>query len=119
MTSSLDATLQRTEQCSKVIPLLQSLANKLNSNEEFNPQQGFEVLLSVVAMPTQGSGHGKKHNPGRRCLEQSLKRKHSVITIKNQDQLCCAREEEGQKFQEAIGSEYQESKAFENDTERE
>ena len=71
--------------------LLQSLAEKLNSNEEFNPQQGFEVLLSVVAMPTPGSGHGKKYNPGRRCLEKVLKNKRSIITIKNQDSLCCAR----------------------------
>ena len=71
--------------------LLQSLANKLNSNEEFDPQQGFEVLLSVVAMPTPGSGHGKKYNPGRRCLETTLKKKQSSITIKNKDDLCCAR----------------------------
>ena len=71
--------------------LLQSLANKLNSNEEFDPQQGFEVLLSVVAMPTPGCGNGKKYNPGRRCLEKVLKKKQSIITIKNQDDLCCAR----------------------------
>ena len=70
--------------------LLQSLADKLNSNEEFNPQQGFEVLLSVVAMPAPGRGK-KKHNPGRRCLEKVLYNKRAVITIKNQDALCCAR----------------------------
>lgn len=70
--------------------LLQSLADKLNSNEEFNPQRGFEVLLSVIAMPNPGSGK-RKHNPGRRCLEKTLKKKQSVITIKNQDTLCCAR----------------------------
>ena len=71
--------------------LLQSLANKLNSNEEFNPQQGFEVLLSVVAMPLPGRGHGKKYNPGRRCLDKVLKQKRAVVTIKNKDSLCCAR----------------------------
>ena len=69
--------------------LLQSLADKLNSNEEFNPQQGFEVLLSVVAMPTPGSSK-KKYNPGRRCLETTLKKKSSIITIQNNDSLCCA-----------------------------
>ena len=70
--------------------LLQSLADKLNSNEEFNPQQGFEVMLSVIAMPTPGSGR-KKHNPGRKCLERTLQKKRAVVTIKNQDDLCCAR----------------------------
>ena len=44
--------------------LLQSLADKLNSNEEFNPQRGFEVMLSVIAMPNPGSGHRKKIQPG-------------------------------------------------------
>ena len=70
--------------------LLQSLADKLNSNEEFNPQQGFEIMLSVIAMPQPGSGK-RKYNPGRRCLEKTLEKKRSVVTIKNQDALCCAR----------------------------
>ena len=70
--------------------LLQSLADKLNSNEDFNPDRGFEVMLSVIAMPTPGSGK-RKHNPGRRCLEKTLQKKRAVITIKNQDALCCAR----------------------------
>ena len=70
--------------------LLQSLADKLNSNEEFNPQRGFEVMLSVIAMPTPGRGK-RKHNPGRRCLEKVLHNKRAIITIKNQDELCCAR----------------------------
>ena len=34
--------------------LLQSMAEKLNSNEEFNPDEGFEVLLSVISMPLPG-----------------------------------------------------------------
>ena len=47
--------------------LLQSLANKLNSNESFDPQQGFEVLLSVIAMPTRGSCPSNR-SVGRRNL---------------------------------------------------
>ena len=39
--------------------LLQSLANKLNSNEEFDPERGFEVLMSVISMPAPGSGRKK------------------------------------------------------------
>ena len=70
--------------------LLHALANKLNSNEEFNPQQGFEVLLSVVAMPEPG-GRPQKRGVGRQCLEKVLKCKRCLIGIKNTDQLCCAR----------------------------
>ena len=75
--------------------LLQSLANKLNSNEEFDLQQGFEVLLSMpgVAMPTPG-GRPQKQAMGRRCLEKVLKTKQAIITIKNRDELCCARARE-------------------------
>ena len=50
--------------------LLQQLANKLNSNEEFDPQQGFDVLLSAVAMPEPG-GRPQKQGVGadawRKC----------------------------------------------------
>ena len=70
--------------------LLQSLANKLNSTESFDPQQGFEVLLSVIAMPTPGS-RPLKSKVGRRCMEKVLKTKQCLIPIKNKDLLCCAR----------------------------
>lgn len=70
--------------------LLQSLANKLNSNESFSPEHGFQVDITIVAMPGPGSGR-TKHNPGRRCLEKENKKKRSIITIRNKDQLCCSR----------------------------
>ena len=54
--------------------LLQTLANKLNSNESFDPQQGFDVLLSVISMPTPGS-RPTKSSVGRRCLEKVLRKK--------------------------------------------
>ena len=88
---SINFAVREFLECSvRLDALLQSLADKLNSNEEFNPQQGFEVLLSVVAMPAPGRGK-KKHNPGRCCLEKVLYNKRAVITITNQDALCCAR----------------------------
>lgn len=70
--------------------LLQSLANKLNSNQSFDPQQGFEVPLSVISMPTPGS-RPTNRAVGRRNLEKVLKKKQCIISIKNRDQLCCAR----------------------------
>ena len=70
--------------------LLQSLADKFNSNEAFNPQQGFDVLLSIISMPTCGS-RPRKRSVGRRCLEQVLKTKRCLVSIRNKDQLCCGR----------------------------
>lgn len=67
-----------------------SLAQKLNSNQSFQPSQGFEVSLSTIRMPTPGSGR-TKHAVGRRAMERDLKRKRCIIPIKNRDELCCAR----------------------------
>ena len=70
--------------------LFQKLAGKLNSNEAFNPSQGFSVDVVFVRMPGKGKGR-KKNNPGRRCLEKENKRKKCIISINNSDDLCCAR----------------------------
>ena len=65
--------LQRTM---RINTLLQSLADKLNSNESFEPDQGFEVTMVIVDMPTPGRGRPKKRNPVKKkkpfmkeCLE--------------------------------------------------
>ena len=70
--------------------LLQSLADKLNSNESYDPQLGFEVLLSVIAMPTRGSRR-QNRSVGRKNLDKVLRQKKCLVSIKNKDQLCCAR----------------------------
>ena len=80
--------MQRT---ARLDELLATLAMKLNSNEAFNPDRGFQVDVVFVAMPGLGSGHRKKHNPGRMCLEKENRKKRCIVTIKNTDQLCCAR----------------------------
>ena len=71
--------------------LLDQLAGKLNSNEEFTPDRGFQVEVVVVRMPTPGSGRGRKRDVGFRAWEEDSKRKQSIISIKNKDNLCCAR----------------------------
>ena len=70
--------------------MLQKLAGKLNSNEGFNPSQGFSVDVVFVKMPGKGKGR-KKNNAGTRCLDKENKKKKCIIPIKNTDQLCCAR----------------------------
>ena len=69
---------------------LQSLANKLNSGEKFNTNTNFETEPTLVCTPPSGSGRGKERFVGRRNVEAFLKAKHSVIQIKNTDELCCA-----------------------------
>ena len=69
---------------------LQSLANKLNSGEKFNINTNFETELSLICTPPSGSGRGKERSVGRRNVEAFLKAKHSVIQIKNTNELCCA-----------------------------
>ena len=64
--------------------MLTTLAGKLNSNESFNPDRGFQVDVVFVSMPGPGSGRGQK-----RCLDRENKKKQCIITIKNRDALCC------------------------------
>ena len=70
--------------------LLDTLAGKLNSNEEFHPDRGLQINVVLVRMPAPGSGR-KKYNVGLRAFEKDSTRKRSIIQIKNKDQLCCAR----------------------------
>ena len=70
--------------------LLRKLAAKLNSNESFNPSDGFNVEVVFVKMPGKGKGK-KKNNPGQRCLHKENKTKKCIIAINNSDSLCCAR----------------------------
>lgn len=48
---------------------LAKLASKLNSNESFDPECGFQGDVVFVSMPGLGSGRGNRYNPGRRCLD--------------------------------------------------
>ena len=84
---TVEEFLNRT---ARIDELLHRLANKLNSNESFNPSEGFSVEVVFVKMPGKGKGR-QKNNPGQRCLDKENKRKKCIITIENNDELCCAR----------------------------
>ena len=71
--------------------LMRKLAGKLNSNESFHPDQGFQLDLTLVRPLGTGSGHDKKLNPGRMGYVMSRNVKHSIVEIRNKDELCCAR----------------------------
>ena len=84
---TVEEFLNRT---ARIDELLHRLASKLNSNESFNPSEGFSVEVVFVKMPGKGKGR-KKNNPGQRCLDKENKRKKCIIAIENSDELCCAR----------------------------
>ena len=80
--------LQRT---ARLDEMLATLAGKLNSNEAFNPDRGFQVDVVFVSMPGPGSGRHKQRNVGRLCLDRVNQKKRCIVTIRNRDALCCAR----------------------------
>ena len=71
--------------------LLRKLAGKLNSNESFHPDQGFQLDLTLVRPMGTGSGREKDLSPGRMGYAMSRSVKKSIIEINNKDELCCAR----------------------------
>lgn len=68
---------------------LQSLASKLNSNEEFTPDETFTMETTFIHTPGPGRGNGKRYKPSSAAVRGITKR--SRITIKNKDDLCCAK----------------------------
>lgn len=80
---------------SRLNEYLQSLALQLNSNEEFEPGDEFDATctFAIVRVPERGGGKTKYNNRniGTRVVDSMLHDKRSVVTIKNTDDLCCAR----------------------------
>ena len=71
--------------------LFQRLANSLNSNENFEMNDSFQVSITHVRQPPRGSGRKRKLKPAHKPSAVFNMKKESVIRIKNQDELCCAR----------------------------
>ena len=67
--------LQRT---ARLDEMLAALAGKLNSNEAFKPDRGFQVDVVFVSMPGPGSGRHKQRNAGRLCLDRDNKKKKNA-----------------------------------------
>lgn len=49
---------------------LQSLAQNLNSNQEFTPDNSFTVVTTFIQTPPSGSGNGKRQKPGREAIRK-------------------------------------------------
>ena len=85
-------TVQEFRQGSERLDVyLQSLADKLNSNQEFTPDDTFSMEMTLIHTPAPGSSNGNKYKPGRKAVEKLLESKQTVVRINNEDDLCCGR----------------------------
>ena len=73
----------------KLDTYLQALAAKLNSNEDFIPDDSFTIETTFIRTPGPGRGRGKRYRPSKAAVRGIVKK--SRVTIKNKDDLCCAR----------------------------
>ena len=70
--------------------IMQQISRMLNSNEQFRLDDSFSLHISHIRDPGQGAGN-QRIRKGSMALEKLLDLKKSVIKIKNEDELCCAR----------------------------
>ena len=70
---------------------LDQLANELNSSQNMDvSRDNFFTDLTFVRTPSNG-GQFKKYNIKSMSFQDMLRKKQSIITIHNRDELCCAR----------------------------
>jgi len=73
----------------RVDGILQQMSLVLNSNENFEMDDSFQLSFTQVRAAPLGSGK-QKMKPGHRHPETFKRLKETVVTIKNKDDLCCA-----------------------------
>jgi len=71
--------------------LLDRLAQALNSNEQFEMDDSFQLSITQVHHAPRGSGRKRRTKPGHLTLQTLTRQKRVVIRIQNNDDLCCAR----------------------------
>ena len=70
--------------------VMQQISRMLNSNERFQLDDSFSLHISHIRDPGRGSGNNRIKK-ATMVLEKLLDKKKSVVKIKNDDELCCAR----------------------------
>ena len=75
----------------RVEALFHRLAQALNSNEQFEMDDSFQLSITQVKHAPQGTGKPRRGKPGHPTHQALTKRSNSVIRIQNDDDLCCAR----------------------------
>ena len=75
----------------RVEALFHRLAQALNSNEQFEMDDSFQVSITQVHHAPQGSGRPRRGKPGHPTMDMLTRNSKSIIRINNRDELCCAR----------------------------
>ena len=75
----------------RVAALFDRLAQALNSNEQFEMDDSFQVSITQVHHAPPGTGRPRRGKPGHPTMTMLTTNKRSVIHISNDDELCCAR----------------------------
>ena len=75
----------------RVEALFQRLAQALNSNEQFEMDDSFQVSITQVHHAPQGTGRPRRGKPGHPTMAMLTRNSKSIIRIQNRDELCCAR----------------------------
>ena len=76
------------QQTKRPLHVMESLACRVSSSEGFKINHTFTLSLSIIR--PQGRG-GKGTRLGSKPIELLLNDKRSIVTIKTQDEFCCAR----------------------------
>jgi len=71
--------------------LFDRLAQALNSNEQFEMDDSFQLSITQVHHAPQGTGRPRRGKPGHPTMEILTRNSKSIIRIQNKDELCCAR----------------------------
>ena len=75
----------------RVEALFHRLAQALNSNEQFEMDDSFQLSITQVQHAPQGTGKPRRGKPGHPSMQLLTSQKRSIIRINNKDELCCAR----------------------------
>ena len=70
--------------------IMQQISRMLNSNEQFRLDDSFSLHISHIRDPGRGAGKNRLRK-GYMVMDKLLDTKKSVVKIKNDDELCCAR----------------------------
>ena len=73
----------------RVDALFQRMANSLNSNENFELEDSFQVSITHVRQPPRGSGRKRKLKPGHQAANLFKKRKDSAANQKHGQFMLC------------------------------
>ena len=75
----------------RVAALFDRLAQALNSDEQFEMDDSFQLSITQVHHAPQGTGRPRRGKPGHPTMDMLTRNSKSIIRINNKDELCCAR----------------------------